>query len=191
MGIRVRGGARTASVLETDPQSSRETMIGVKRPLKMRTPKPPKSAKKKKLLKTTQPLPDEVAVIVNPEPLVQQPAEQDVPIAEQMVSPPKPMPSELELVGQMKDRYRLLLQQAKPEELVEGSAPSLAYLEDTYGHLVEKPFWYDRVCKLAMAYRDSQGGEVSDMSHSALEAAVGHVVPLTPQEQERLHADVP
>ena len=164
-------------------------MNGVKRPLKLGTPKPPKSAKKKKLLKTTQPLPDDATVIVNPEPLVQQPTEQDVPIAEQMVSPPKPIPSELELVEQMKDRYRMLLQQAKPEELVEGPAPSLAYLEDKYGHLVEKQFWYDRVCKLAMAYRDSQGGEVSHLSHSALEAAVGHLVPLTPQEQERLQAE--
>ena len=43
-----------------------------------------------------------------------------------MVSPTKPIPAELELVGEMKDRYRMLLQQAKPDELVEGPAPSLA-----------------------------------------------------------------
>ena len=186
-------------------------MIGVKRPFKLGAPKPPKSAKKKKLLKTTKPIPDpdDATVIANPhaESMVQKPSnlmedsgfaemappftevieEGDVPIAEQMVSPTKPIPSELELVGQMKDRYRMLLQQAKPDELVEGPAPSLAYLEDKYGHLVEKGFWYDRVVKLASTYHEICEGDVFDKTHADLEQAVGHLVPYTELEKEYLH----
>ena len=89
----------------------------------------------------------------------------------------------------MRCRYKLLLEKARPEDRMEGTPAHLSWLETKYGHLVEKPFWYHRVVKLANAYRDNKGGEVSHLSHSALEAAVGHLVPLTPQEQERLHAE--
>ena len=112
--------------------------------------------------------------------------EGDVPNAEQMVSPTKPIPSQLELVGQMKGRYRMLLQQAKPDELAEGQAPSLPYLEDKYGHLVEKGFWYDRVVKLASTYVEIGQGEkkVWDLNHADLEEAVRHLVPFTEEEKE-------
>ena len=54
-------------------------MNGVKRPFNLGAPKPPKSAKKKKLLKQTQPIPDpdDATVIANPhaEYMVQKPCE--------------------------------------------------------------------------------------------------------------------
>ena len=180
-------------------------MIGVKRPLKLGTPKPPKSAKKKKALKQPpKPDVDDATVIANPyvDYMQQKPSEAirtrpdelmappftegDVPNAEQMVSPTKPIPSQLELVGQMKGRYRMLLQQAKPDELAEGQAPSLPYLEDKYGHLVEKGFWYDRVVKLASTYVEIGQGEkkVWDLNHADLEEAVRHLVPFTEEEKE-------
>ena len=178
-------------------------MIGVKRPLKLGTPKPPKSAKKKKLLKTTQPLPDDATVMANPEYMVQKPSD----LMEEMAPPLTQVvdegcmkqieesvnctPLDFEpcnkLPHKMRYRYRTLLRQSNPQK--DGDKPSLAYLEDKYGHMVEKQFWYDRVCKLANAYRDNKGGDVSHLSHSALEEAVGHLVPLTPQEQERLYAE--
>ena len=179
-------------------------MIGVKRPLKMGSPKPPKSAKKKKLLKTTLPSPDpdDATVVANPyteymqqkpsdlvaAPLTQVVDEGHVKQIEDSVNctPLDFEPCE-KLPHKMRYRYRTLLRQSNPQK--DGENPSLAYLEDTYGHLVEKQFWYDRVCKLAMAYRDNNGGDVSDMTHSALEEAVGHLVPLTSPEQERLQAE--
>ena len=202
MGIRVRCGARTASVFETDQpeqQQQQRKMIGVKRPLKLGTPKPPKSAKKKKLLKTTQPLPDpdDATVIANPhaEFMVQKPSdlmeEMALPLTQVVEESVNCTPLDVEpcekLPPKMRYRYRTLLGQSNPQK--DGDKPSLAYLEDKYGHMVEKQFWYNRVVKLANAYRDNKGGDVSDLSHSALEEAVGQLVPLTTQEQERLHAE--
>ena len=195
MGIRVRCGTLTASVFETDQQQKQRKMIGVKRPLKLGTTKPPKSAKKKKLLKTTQPLPDDATVMANPEFMVQKPSdlmeEMAPPLTQVVEESVNCTPLDVEpcekLPHKMRYRYRTLLGQSNPQK--DGDKPSLAYLEDKYGHMVEKQFWYDRVCKLANAYRDNKGGDVSHLSHSALEEAVGHLVPLTTQEEERLHAE--
>ena len=228
-------------------------MIGVKRPLKLGTPKPPKSAKKKKVLKETKPLPDpdDSTVIVNPyaEYMQQKPSELmqeiafpsgveylnykkpsvfpdkssdsgvesyegdpsdlascsiepgmyktevleegEIPNAEEMVKnmnyvkgnvlefPPK-------LPHIMGFRYKLLLEKANPKELVPGQPPSLTWLEEKYGHLIEKDFWYDRTVKLATTYMEVCEGDVFEMAQCDLEKAVGHLVPYTEEEQEYL-----
>ena len=136
-------------------------MIGVKRPFKLGAPKPPKSAKKKKLLKETKPIPDpdDATVIANPhtEPMVQKPSD----LMEEMAPPFTEVvdegymaqieesvnctPVDLEpcdkLPHKMRFRYRMLLKQSNPQK--DGDNPSLTYLEDKYGHLVEKEFWYN------------------------------------------------
>ena len=179
-------------------------MIGVKR----QTPKPPKSAKKKKLLKETKPMPDpDDQLLVTPEMMRQTtsqlasnverpelpPYEQvvmeegDVPLAEEMVKnlplPPLEFPESLpHLMG---FRYKLLLKHAKPEDLVPGNPPSLTWLEAKFGHLVEKSFWYDRTVKLASVYHDMvEKGDVFDLTRADLEEAVGRFVPFTPVEHE-------
>ena len=179
-------------------------MIGVKRPFKLGAPKPPKSAKKKKLLKETKPIPDpdDATVITNPhtEPMVQKPSdlmEEITPpftevvdegymaqIEESVNCTPVDFEPCDKLPHKMRFRYRMLLKQSNPQK--DGDNPSLTYLEDKYGHLVEKEFWYNRVFKLASAYRENCQGDVCDLSHTALEEAVGHLVPLTVNEQEYL-----
>ena len=184
-------------------------MIGVKRPLKLGAPKPPKSAKKKRLLKTVQPIPDpdDATVMVNPytEYMVQKPSE----LMHEIVVPPHPSinPSEpvtevleegdipsvedtLEFPNKlpylMGERYQELLKKAKPSELVPGNPPSLTWLEERYGHLVEKDFWYDRLVKLASTFKETCEGDVFDMTEAELEATVGHPVPYTEEEKEYL-----
>ena len=199
-------------------------MIGVKRPLKLGNPKPPKSAKKKKALKETKPLadPDDATVIANPyaEYMEQKPSELmqefvipqispipdneptdqavtevveegEIPRAEEMVKhlnyvkgnvlefPPK-------LPHIMGFRYKLLLEKANPKELIPGQPPSLTWLEEKYGHLIEKEFWYDRTVKLAATYMEVCEGDVFDMAMVDLEKAVGHLVPYTEEEKEYL-----
>ena len=212
-------------------------MIGVKRPLKLGTPKPPKSAKKKKVLKETKPLPDpdDSTVIANPyaEYMQQKPSELmqekvpdkssdsgvesyeedpsdlascsiepgmyrtevleegEIPRADEMVKhlqyvkgnvlefPPK-------LPHIMGFRYKLLLEKANPKELIPGQPPSLTWLEEKYGHLIDKEFWYDRTVKLATAYMDVCEGDVFDKTQHELEKAVGHLVPYTEEENEYL-----
>ena len=215
-------------------------MIGVKRPLKLGNPKPPKSAKKKKALKDTKPLsdPDDATVIANPyaEYMDQKPSELmkecvappvspitdndlsdlascsmepmgsaglldrtvtevmeegEIPRAEEMVKnlnyvkgnvlefPPK-------LPHVMGFRYKLLLEKANPKELLPGQPPSLTWLEEKYGHLIEKGFWYDRTVKLAATYMEVCEGDVFDMAMVDVEKAVGHLVPYTQEEKEYL-----
>ena len=89
----------------------------------------------------------------------------------------------------MRFRYRLLLDKARPEERVEGTPPHLSWLETKYGHLVEKPVWYNRLVKLANTYLQVQPrGErdIKDKTLGELENAVGHLVPYTEGEKEFL-----
>ena len=229
-------------------------MIGVKRPLKLGTQKPPKSVKKKKVLKETKPLadPDDSTVITNPyaEYMEQKPSELmeeivvpphwstvfpsgeeylnyqkpnlvlkevldkssdsgvesedpsdlascsiepgmyktevleegEIPKAEDMVKNVLEFPPKLPHI--MGFRYQLLLEKANPKELIPGQPPSLTWLEDKYGHLIEKDFWYDRTVKLANLYMEMCEGDVFDMARCDLEKAVGHLVPYTEEEQE-------
>ena len=180
-------------------------MIGVKRPFKLGAPKPPKSAKKKRLLKTVQPIPDPDDAPLDREYMVQKPSE----LMDEIVVPPHPsiIPSEpvtevleegdipsvedtLEFPNKlpylMGERYQELLKKVKPSELVPGNPPSLTWLEERYGHLVEKEFWYDRLVKLASTYKETCEGDVFDMTEAELEATVGHLVPYTEVEQEYL-----
>ena len=255
-------------------------MIGVKRPLKLGNPKPPKSAKKKKVLKETKPIadPDDSTVIANPyaEYMEQKPSE----LMEEIVVPPHSsitgkssdpavaFPSGVEYLNYKKPsalpdkssdsgvesyeedpsdlascsiepgmykvgvldrthtvtevleegeiprademvknlnyvkgnvlefppklphimgfRYKLLLEKANPKELIPDQPPSLTWLEEKYGHLIEKEFWYDRTVKLATAYMDVCEGDVFDKTQYDLEKAVGHLVPYTEEEQEYL-----
>ena len=212
-------------------------MIGVKRPLKLGNPKPPKSAKKKKALKDTKPLsdPDDATVVVNPyaEYMDQKPSD----LMQEIVVPPHSsitendpsdltscsveptrvglldktevleegeIPSAREMVKNlnyvkgnvlefapklphiMGFRYKLLLEKANPKELVPDQPPSLTWLEDKYGHLIPKDFWYDRTVKLAAMYQEICEGDVFDKTRGELEKAVGHLVPYTEEEQEYL-----
>ena len=227
--------------------------------MKLGTQKPPKSAKKKKVLKETKPLadPDDSTVIANPyaEYMEQKPSE----LMEEMVVPPhssiafpsgveylnykKPsafpdkssdsgvesedpsdlascsiepgmyktevleegeIPSAQDMVKNLKYvkgnvlefppklphimgfRYKLLLEKANPKELIPGQPPSLTWLEDKYGHLIEKDFWYDRTVQLANMYMETCEGDVFDMAQCDLEQAVGHLVPYTEEEKEYL-----
>ena len=83
-------------------------------------------------------------------------------------------------------RYQLLLEKANPKELIPGQPPSLTWLEEKYGHLVDKGFWYDRTVKLASTYQEICEGDVFDMAMVDLEKAVGHLVPYTEEEKEYL-----
>ena len=184
-------------------------MIGVKRPLKMGTPKPPKSVKKKRVLKTVQPIPDpdDATVIANPytEYMVQKPSELmyqnppvtevleeegDIPSVEDMVrnvgAEQEVMEWPDKLPYLMGERYQALLKKVKPSELIPGKPPSFTWLEERYGHLVEKEFWYDRLVKLASTFKETCEGDVFDMTDAELEAVVGHLVPYTEVEQEYL-----
>ena len=188
-------------------------MIGVKRRLKLGAPKPPKSVKKKRLLKTVQPIPDpdDATVVPNPyteymdqkpselmyeKPYVQDPSDQascsletpvtevleegDIPSVEDTLEFPNKLPY---LMG---ERYQELLKKVKPSELIPGNPPSLTWLEERYGHLVEKDFWYDRLVKLASTFKETCEGDVFDMTDTELEAVVGHLVPHTEEEKEYL-----
>ena len=83
-------------------------------------------------------------------------------------------------------RYKLLLEKAHPKELVPGQPPSLTWLEEKYGHLIDKDFWYDRTVKLASTFMEVCEGDVFDMAMVDLEKAVGHLVPYTEEEKEYL-----
>ena len=184
-------------------------MIGVKRPFKLGAPKPPKSAKKKRLLKTVQPIPDPDDATVVPNPYTEYMEQKPSELMEEIVVPPHPsiIPSEpvtevleegdipsvedtLECPDKlpylMGARYQELLKKAKPSELMPGNPPSLTWLEERYGHLVEKEFWYDRLVKLASTFKETCEGDVFDMTDAELEAVVGHLVPYTEEEQEYL-----
>ena len=211
-------------------------MIGVKRPVcKLGTPKPPKSAKKKKALKETKPIPDpdDATVIANPytEYMIQKPSElmnetnskvqkpsetmvefgppfdglydeRESPVtevleegeirkAQELVQNLKYVQGNLQefphqLPHMMGFRYKLLLEKANPKELMEGQPPSLTWLEDKYGHLVEKEFWYDRTVKLASTFKELCEGDVFEKTLDELEGTVGHLVPYTEEEKEYL-----
>lgn len=192
-------------------------MIGVKRPLKLGTPKPAKSAKKKKALQQPpKPDNDDATVIANPyaDYMQQKPSESMNVHPEEIMAPPftevvdegyvpnveemvksiraESKPCALEqchqLPHKMRYRYRQLLKKANPNELIEGQPPSLTWLEERYGHLVEKEFWYDRVVKLASTYVELCEGEkdVFEMGLAELEKAVGTMVPYTEEEKEYL-----
>ena len=117
--------------------------------------------------------------------------EGEIPKAEEMVKnvnyvkgnilefPPK-------LPHMMGFRYKLLLEKANPKEMVPGQPPSLTWLEDKYGHLIEKEFWYDRTVQLAFTYLEICEGDVFDKTLDELEKAVGHLVPYTEEEKEYL-----
>ena len=81
-------------------------------------------------------------------------------------------------------RYKLLLEKANPKELLPDQPPSLTWLEEKYGHLIEKEFWYDRTVKLAAMYQEICEGDVFDKTQHELEQAVGHLVSYTEEEQE-------
>ena len=81
-------------------------------------------------------------------------------------------------------RYQLLLEKCSPKELSE--PPSLTWLEERYGHLVEKEFWYDRTVHLARTYQETCEDNVFDKTLGELEQAVGHLVPYTELEKEYL-----
>lgn len=82
-------------------------------------------------------------------------------------------------------RYQSLLDKARPEDRMEGTPPHLSWLETKYGHLVEKPVWYNRV----NAYMDIvplNERRIKDKTLRELENAVGHLVPYTEGEKEFL-----
>ena len=181
-------------------------MSGVKRPAN--TLGTPKTAKKKKARQETLPDSDEAPVMTNPyaEAMLQTPTEvmnempSKVPkTIESMVEFGPPfdglyeqdstleLPDTLPLL--MSVRYQLLLEKTRPEERMEGTPPHLSWLETKYGHLVEKPVWYNRMVKLANTYIDVVPlGEkrIKDRTLGELENAVGHLVPYTEGEKEFL-----
>ena len=117
--------------------------------------------------------------------------EGEIPNAQEMVQNLKYVKGNLQefphqLPHMMGFRYKLLLEKANPKELVPGQPPSLTWLEDKYGHLVEKEFWYDRTVKLASTYKEICEGDVFEKTLDELEQAVGHLVPYTEEEKEYL-----
>lgn len=118
------------------------------------------------------------------EPITEVLEEGEIPRAEEMVKNSLEFPPKLPHI--MGFRYKLLLEKANPKELIPNQFPSLTWLEDTYGHLVEKEFWYDRTVKLATAYMDLCEGDVFNKTTVDLENAVGHLVPYTEEEKEYL-----
>ena len=183
-------------------------MIGVKRPFKLGAPKPPKSAKKKKALKETQPRPDpdDATVVENPytESMPQKPSDlmqENPPVTEVLEEGYAPnademvqhLPSETKglecpetLPHLMRFRYYRLLEKCPANEIKKDHPPSLSWLEERYGHLVEKPFWYDRTVKLTSLFHERCEGDVFDLSQFELEKAVGRWLPFTEEEQEYL-----
>ena len=83
-------------------------------------------------------------------------------------------------------RYHKLLRCASPEEQARDDPISLSLLEEKYGHLVEKDFWYDRVVRMAGTFLDlcDSKESVFDKTRQELEDAVGHLVPFTEEEEE-------
>lgn len=186
-------------------------MIGVKRPCKLGTPRPLKSSKKKKLLKETVPSPDtenpnadymkqkpSELTHVGPEELMEK-VEVEVidqgyqTDAESLFSSISSVTHEVldrrdQLPHSMWLRYHELLRCATPEEQASEEPPSLTLLEEKYGHLVAKSFWYDRVVKLASTIVELGDGSknVFDMTKHDLEEVAGHLVLLTEEEKEYL-----
>ena len=182
--------------------SRAERMSGVKR--SANTLGTPKSSKKKKALQDTTTDPDKARVMTSESTEFPKSAKS---MNETQVSTPVATRSEfgppfdglyeqdmaLELPDTMpplmRFRYQLLLEKARPEDRMEGTPPHLSWLETKYGHLVEKPVWYNRVVKMANAYmdvvpRDERG--IKDKTLGELENAVGHLVPYTEGEKEFL-----
>ena len=116
--------------------------------------------------------------------------EGDIPNAEEMVKNLQVEAKCLEhpdkLPHLMRFRYQLLLEKTNPKELIESQPPSLSWLEDKYGHLVEKEFCYNHVVKLASTYLETCDGDVFDKTLGDLEKARGHLVPYTIVEKEYL-----
>ena len=83
-------------------------------------------------------------------------------------------------------RYHNLLRCATTEEQTRKVPISLKVLEEKYGHLVEKDFWYERVVRLASTYLEicDTEDDVFDKTKGELEQAVGHLVPFTREEEE-------
>lgn len=83
-------------------------------------------------------------------------------------------------------RYHHLLRCATPEEQTRKVPISLKVLEEKYGHLVEKEFWYERVVRLASTFLEvgDTKEDVFDKTRGELEQAVGHLVPFTKEEKE-------
>ena len=171
-------------------------MIGVKRPLKLNAPRPSKSTKKKKALQSEVPLPDpdDATVVANPyaEYMNQQPSElMQTEVLEEGQAPnvfleeAKALEDPKSLPHLMWFRHQELMRRCGPKDWVEGQRPSLSWLEERYGHLVEKPFWYDRVVKLSMACKDKDPlMDLSDMTRGQLETEIGAEVPFTSEEEE-------
>ena len=168
-----------------------ERMIGVKRSANTITT--PKSTKNKKARTNTLPDSDDAPVKASPHNESTVPT----PVPDCEFGPPfdglydqdmaLELPDTLPLL--MRFRYQLLLEKARPEERLEGTPPHLSWLETKYGHLVEKPVWYNRLVKLANTYlqvqpRDERG--FKDKTLGELENAVGHLVPYTEGEKEFL-----
>lgn len=105
---------------------------------------------------------------------------------EKVESPSKELEQYRALPRMMKIRYEELLEKVHPRELKDGEKPHLSWLEQHYGHLVSKRFWYDRFVKLAAAYcnvcPDSE--DVWEKELNELEKVVGHLVPFTDAEKE-------
>ena len=118
--------------------------------------------------------------IIPSEPVTEVLEEGDIPSVEDTLEFPNKLPY---LMG---ERYQELLKKVKPSELIPGNPPSLTWLEDKYGHLVDKDFWYDRLVKLASTFKETCEGDVFDMTEAELEATVGHLVPYTEEEKEYL-----
>lgn len=166
----------------------------------MNAPRPPKSAKKKKLLKETIPSPDTSASSENlhTEFMQQKPSElmDKVEVIEEgyrtevesgsSCSTVAALDQRDQLPHTMWARYNSLLRCATPEEKSRDDSVSLTFLEEKYGHLVEKDFWYDRVVRLASTFLEvcDEKENVFDKSRVDLEEAVGHLVPHTDEEKE-------
>ena len=166
-------------------------MSGVKRSANMIAN--PKAAKKKKARQET--VPDAKDAPVNASPHTESKVPTPVPDFE--FGPPfdglyeqdniLELPDTIPLL--MRCRYQMLLEKARPEEKLEGTPPHLSWLETKYGHLVEKPVWYNRVVKLANTYLQIQPRDekcIKDKTLGELENAVGHLVPYTEGEKEFL-----
>ena len=168
-----------------------ERMIGVKR--SANTIATPKSTKNKKARTNTLPDSDDAPVKASPHNESTVPT----PVPDCEFGPPfdglydqdmaLELPDTLPLL--MRFRYQLLMDKARPEERMEGTPPHLSWLETKYGHLVEKPVWYNRVVKLANTYLQIQPRDekcIKDKTLGELENAVGHLVPYTEGEKEFL-----
>jgi len=85
------------------------------------------------------------------------------------------------LAHSLKNRYVDLLEKASASE----ADADFSQLEERYGHLVENPFWFDRLIKLGTKFRETKPEEyVWNKSMDELEKEVGHLVPFTEDEKE-------